>query len=315
MNSETNNSIENISRIEDLKEVLSALWDGKYLIFAVTAFLSIISVIYSLSLPNIYQSKAVLSPVTNEIRLSSSLSTIASFSGLNIPSQSELNKTAKAIKKMNSLSFFSENVMPNIFLPDLMALESWDSNSNTIRYDEEIYDQKKQSWIVDTGKSQKVPTNQESFLLFKKRHLSVTEDNKTGFVTITINHQSPYIAKEWVEIVVNEINSFFRAKDKQEAQAAVDFLNLQVANTNFAEIKEAIAELIQQKTQQLTLIEVSDFYIFEYIDAPAIMEKKSEPRRSIICILGALMGAMLGIAFVLINKFFFNNEFLRVIKN
>ena len=37
-----------------------------------------------------------------------------------------------------------------------------------------------------------------------------------------------------------------------------------------------IAQLLQhRKVQQLALIEVNDFYVFEYIDPPAAMEKKS----------------------------------------
>ena len=46
--------------------------------------------------------------------------------------------------------------------------------------------------------------------------------------------------------------------------------------------------------QQLTLIEASDFYVFEYIDPPAVMENKSEPSRAAICIIGAILGGLLG---------------------
>ena len=45
-----------------------------------------------------------------------------------------------------------------------------------------------------------------------------------------------------------------------------------------------MAELQQQEIQKLTLMEASEFYVFEYIDPPAVMEKKSEPSRAMICI-------------------------------
>jgi LPS O-antigen subunit length determinant protein (WzzB/FepE family) len=47
----------------DLRELFYILWRGKWIIVSLTAFASIVGVIYSLSLPNIYISKAKLVPV------------------------------------------------------------------------------------------------------------------------------------------------------------------------------------------------------------------------------------------------------------
>ena len=47
----------------DFIELFKVLWDGKWIIIFLTTFVSIVGVIYSLSLPNIYTSKALLVPV------------------------------------------------------------------------------------------------------------------------------------------------------------------------------------------------------------------------------------------------------------
>ena len=47
----------------DLREYFYILLEGKWIIVSLTAFVSIIGVIYSLLLPNIYESKALLAPV------------------------------------------------------------------------------------------------------------------------------------------------------------------------------------------------------------------------------------------------------------
>ena len=78
--------------------------------------------------------------------------------------------------------------------------------------------------------------------------------------------------------------------------------------TNLAQIKQVIAELLQEETQKLTLIEANQFYVFDYIDPPAVMEQKSEPKRSIISILGALLGLMLGVVLVLIKHYAFKEK-------
>ena len=79
----------------------------------------------------------------------------------------------------------------------------------------------------------------------------------------------------------------------------MDYLNIQMAQTSFAEIKLVIAQLLQQKMQQLALVEANNFYVFDYIDPPAVMEQKSEPGRALICIIGAFLGAFLSIIIVL----------------
>ena len=84
----------------------------------------------------------------------------------------------------------------------------------------------------------------------------------------------------------------------------MDFLNIQIAQTSYTEIKEIIAQLLQQNIQQLTLIEASDFYVFSYLDPPIVEEDKVEPKRASISILGAVLGFMLGLLIVLTPNFF-----------
>jgi LPS O-antigen subunit length determinant protein (WzzB/FepE family) len=102
------------------------------------------------------------------------------------------------------------------------------------------------------------------------------------------------VAKQWADLVVTEINTFYREKDRSEAEFAVNYLNDQISKTRLSEVKMVIAEVLAQQIQKLTLIEANDNYVFDYIDPPAVMEKKSAPRRAIICIIGALLGGFIG---------------------
>ena len=295
----------------DLRELFYALWEGKWIIVSLTAFASIAGVIYSLSLPNIYESKAMLVPVNSSSSLSGALgsySGLAGLAGISLPSGGDKGNSAKAIQKINSLSFFENNMLANIHLPDLMAVKSWNSKTNTLAFDESIYDTNSNTWIRDFSyPQQQIPSAQESAEVFKQ-HLSLSEDKKTGFITLSIKHQSPFIAKQWLELVVNEVNAFYRQKDKSESEKAVIYLNQQISITGLSEIKLVIAQLLQEETKKLTLIEANQYYVFDYIDPPAVMEKKSEPARSLITILIALLGGMLSILLVLIKHYAFSEK-------
>ena len=296
----------------DLRDYISALWQGKWIISVITSVFFIATLIYSISLPNIYQSRAILIPVgetSNANGAMKSVSGLANLAGFSLPSsQPSDSKSAKAMKKINSLSFFTESIYPNIFLPDLMAVHSWDSIGNNVEYDNNIFDNATQNWVRNFKYPEtQIPSANESFNVFIEDIFRVSQDEE-GFVTIAIKHQSPYVAQKWIELIVDEINYFYRVKDKAEAEAAAEYLNKQMAQTSFTEIKEVIAQLLQQKTQQLALIEVSDFYVFEYIDPPTLILESNEPARALFCILGIIFGGIIGVIAVLIRYFISQNE-------
>tara|TARA_B100001063_G_scaffold242594_1_gene271519 strand:- start:416 stop:1363 length:948 start_codon:yes stop_codon:yes gene_type:complete len=308
----TNKRPDNFDDGISLQDLIYVLLKKKWTIIYVTAFASIIVVIYSLILPNIYQSKALLVPVKPSSNISGALGNyggLAGLAGISLPSDGDDGNSQKAIKKISSLSFFENNFLPNIYLPDLMAVKSWDSKTNTLIYDKDIYDLKSNAWVRDYRYPQKqVPSAQESYEIFLQEHLSLYEDKKSGFITLSVKHQSPFVAKQWNELIIDEVNNFYRLKDKLQSEKAVNYLNQQILLTSLSEIKEALANLLQEQTEKLTLIEANEFYVFDYIDPPVVMEKKSEPRRALICIFGALLGGVLSLLYVLIRHYAFNEK-------
>ena len=294
----------------DLFELFRVLLGGKLVIIAITSFFSIVGVIYSLSLPNVYESKAILvsSQSSKEPGIFQSYSSLANLTGIEMISDSKTNET-QAIEKLNSLSFFENHFLPNIFLPDLMGFESWDPYTKDLTYDSEVFDIKNNSWVRNFSYPQEQkPTAQESFIIFQNKHFFIEKDKKTNFIYIKMIHQSPYIAQEWIKILIDQINNFYRKKDRDAAEKASDYLNNILNQTNLSEIKEVVAELLKQETQKLTLIEANESYVFEYIDPPAVMETKFGPRRSFICIVFFMLGFVTSVIYVFVRHYFLTKK-------
>lgn len=302
----------NLDNEIDLQELINVLLMGKWMVITITSVVSVAALIYSLFLPNIYESKALLVPVNTSSGISSALggySALAGLAGINLPPDGDDGNSQKAIEKIGSLSFFENNIFLNINLPDLMAVKNWNPKTNTLTYNKKIYDLKNNAWIRDYSyPQQQVPSAQESYETFSEEHFGLSEDKNSGFITLSIKHQSPFIAKQWTELIVSEVNNFYRSKDKLESEKAVSYLNQQISLTSLSEIKEALAQLLQEQTKKLALIEANEFYVFDYIDPPAVMEKKSEPRRALICVLGVLFGVMLSVLFVLLRHYAFSEN-------
>ena len=70
---------DNLDEEINLLELLQVLWQGKIIIISLTAFVSIIGVVYSLSLPNVYESKALLVPVDSSNSISGALGSYRDF--------------------------------------------------------------------------------------------------------------------------------------------------------------------------------------------------------------------------------------------
>ena len=133
--------------------------------------------------------------------------------------------------------------------------------------------------------------------------LRISEDKKTGFVTISLDHKSPVIAAKWVSWLIADVNAAVRTQDVNEASKSIEYLKQQVANTALADLQAMFFELIQSQTETVMLAEARPEYVFKTIDPAVIPEEKSKPSRALICVSGTLLGGLLGLGLVLIRYY------------
>jgi len=293
----------------DLRELFSVLWDGKVWISAITAAAAVISVFFALSLPNIYESKALLAPKSDGgsgglSRLAAQYGGLASLAGINLSGVGggDVSKAALAQEKLKSLSFFTEHLYSEV-LVDLMAVDYWDAASGEVVIDSSVYNQGTSQWIREVSFPRKAkPSTQEAHVAFLAA-IALSEDKQSGFVTLSVQHESPVVAKEWAELLIDRINEEIRSEDVGEAEASIAFLEAQREQTSLVSLDEVFAQLIEEQTKTIMLANVSKDYVFDIIDPPVVPELKSKPSRALICVLGTLLGGMLGIVWVLVRHY------------
>lgn len=294
----------------DLYEIFKLLWNKKIIIISLTFSFSILSILYSLSLPNIYKSESLLAPSEAETGMSGMLGQyagMASLAGISMPRESG-NKSKEAITRINSYEFFSKYFLPEILLEDLIAYKEWNPESNTAKYDKNIFDSNSQKWVRKASFPRSViPSPQEAYKKYRKI-MSIDEDKVTAFVSLSIKHQSPLIAKEWNEIIIKAINKSMRDQDKLKATKSVNFLNKLTLEVNYDEIKRSISSLQQEQMKQLMMIEANEDYIYKILDAPIAPELKSEPKRSVLVILTTLFGFFLSIFLIFVKDYSRNKK-------
>lgn len=292
----------------DLRELFSVIWQGKWLIIAVTAVFAIGAIIFAIKQPNIYKSETLLAPASEEqggglSGLASQFGGLASLAGVNLGAKGGVDKTQMAIEVIKSRQFAADFIQKHNILPDLMAAEEWDIAQDKLIYDPELYDAQANTWVREVKAPFKPePSMQEAFKVFSKV-VVVNTAKETGMVTIAVEHLSPTVAQQWIIWLVQDINKTMKDRDVAEANRSREFLSQQIALTNVADIKTILYKLVEEQAKTIMFAEVRDEYVFKTIDPALIPEEKAKPKRALICVLGTLLGGMLGVMFVLVRYF------------
>lgn len=293
----------------DLRELFSVIWQGKWLVLAITAIFAIGSVALALYLPNIYKSEALLAPAAEEQTgglgaLASQFGGLASLAGVNLRGKAAgTDKTQLAIEVLKSRQFASDFIQKHNILPDLMAAKKWDREQNSIIYDEADYLAATKTWVREVkAPFNPEPSMQEAYKIFSKS-VAINSDKETGMVTISVEHLSPTVAQRWVAWLIQDINQVMKERDVAEANRSSEFLNKQIALTNVADIKTILYKLVEEQAKTIMFAEVRDEYVFKTIDPALVPEEKAKPKRALMCVLSIMLGGILGVTFVLVRYF------------
>ena len=215
---------------------------------------------------------------------------MARLAGISLESKSG-SKDQEAIARIKSFEFFSNNFLPNIKLENLMAVKKWTQASNTLSYDASDFNSESRQWVRKAKPPRSnIPTSQEAYEEFMEI-MSVNKDKKTLLVTLSVEHKSPFIAQQWVEIMINQIDQVMRDQDRQTATKSIEYLNSLAPTVNYEEIKKALSALQQEQMKRLMMVEANDNYIFKVLDPPIVPEVKSRPKRSLVVIWGTILGS------------------------
>jgi uncharacterized protein involved in exopolysaccharide biosynthesis len=292
----------------DLAELWRAIWSGKLLIIAISGIFAISSIIYAINQPNIYRATTLLAPASEQggagglAKMAGQFGGLASLAGINLGGGST-NKTGLALEVLKSRVFIEKFINKHQMLAPLMAAEKWDFATNTLIYNDEVYDPLTNKWLKEVKDPKKSkPSSWQAYKTFSGA-LSVVTDKETGMVTLAIEHYSPHIATQWLLWLVKDINNAMRDQDKAEAQRSIDYLTKKLQETQLADMQTVFYQLIEQQTKTIMLAEVSPEYVLKTIDPANAPEHKAKPKRPLIVVLGTMVGGFLSVLIVLVRYF------------
>ena len=287
----------------DLRELFNVIWTAKKLIIQITAIFAIGSVVYSLSLDDYYKSGSIfLARSASGNQGLSQYSGLAAMAGITLPSSSGEDKAAQMIELIKSRKFVKHLMTFENILPSILAAKSYNNSTQELLFNQKLYESETKTW-----KNNEIPSYLKAHSAYLNM-LSITQDKKTGFIRINIEHISPVFAKDFLELIIRESNELIRKKDMEESKQGLEYLTSELTKTPFVAIKESINSLIEVQLETQMMAQINQDYILTEIEPPFIPEQKSKPSRSFICFAGTILGCILGVLIVLIRHYFFGEE-------
>lgn len=271
----------------DLFELWDILWAGKALVIACTALASVIAVVFALLSTPVFEAKVVMLPADEEkggglSALAGQFGGLAALAGVNLPSGGG-GSAAEAIEVVKSQRFTSAYIQENNLLPVLFA---------------DVWDEQSQDWLPEV--QEEPPTLQQAFKKFAEMR-TVSTDKKSGVVTLSIQWTDPEQAALWANDLVVRLNAEMRARAVEDATKSIRYLEEQLRQTSVVELQQSIYRLIEAQTKSIMLANVREQFVFKVIDPAVVPEERIKPKRSLIAVLGFMLGGMLGVLLVFLR--------------
>lgn len=272
-----------------LKEVLQLLWARKWRAMAFTAALMAMALVFALLSPKKYEASTLIAAVTETPggsmgRLGSGLSGLSGLASLAGVSIGDNGRSAETIAVLQSRELTEQFIAENHLLPVLFP-KSWDARLGRWK-------------PMDPAK---IPNLWKADRYFKHQVRSVTQNPKTGLVTLTITWTDPRLAAEWANGLVKLTNDYLRAQAIAVSDRNIAYLEGEAAKTEEVGIRQSIYIVLQDEIGKATLARGTEQYALRVLDPAAAPAEPSSPRPLMWCLLAFLTGLVLCLLAAFVN--------------
>jgi len=272
----------------DLAAVWRKLWESRWLLAAVVVVAATVGGIATTFLPKYYEASTTLLPVesmTGAGGLGSlgNLGNLASLAGVNLGGSAD--SSVEALELLKSRRFTLDFIRDRQLKPAMFPGQ-WDA--------------KARSWNVS---GDEIPTDENAYRIFDRKVRFISQDKKTGVISLTVRWRDPEVAAELANDLVVRLNRTMQSRAVLESDVAIRQLQAQFQQTDVVPLRGALAEVLESEVKKRTLALVRDEYVMRVID-PAVATARWEqvsPSLPLFIFGGALLGALAGAFFVLVR--------------
>lgn len=265
-----------------LRQIWRIIWRGKGTVIAATTIFALGSIAYALLAKEIYRAEVLLAPAAEQSTpmIGGQLGGLAALAGLSVGEGNDVVSLAVLQSREFARDFIEQLDLMPIFFE-----EEWDAEKNRWREDDPT----------------KAPDVRDGVKFFHEEIFEVSEERRTGLVTLAIEWTDPDVAAEWASILVHRLNDRLRERALQEAQTNVAYLQSEMAKATLVTLQESIGRLLEAELPKLMLAKGNEEFAFKIVDPAVPPRERVRPKRALTAIIGTILGGLLGIFIVLVG--------------
>ncbi|QKJ22249.1 Wzz/FepE/Etk N-terminal domain-containing protein [Poseidonibacter lekithochrous] len=284
----------------DLKELFNTILKYKYKIALFVSFITILTFIYTLSIPNLYKSEIVLSPQESQKSVGGGLSSLASLAGVSLGGGSSKDPFIMMKTTLNDY-LFNEKVIKKYNL--IEKLETKKNLVFALNIDSiyNMFNSKSQKTEDKRSEKEKIFSTINSI----KSILSIASDKKSSLIIIKAELVDRYMAKELVDIYLTEIINKIKLEDMKEIDAQIKYYNKELSSTYDVSLKEQLSKSLSGLYQKKVFSQANDYYfVSKVVDSRvSYIKEKTKPKRALILIVSFMTSIFLAIFIVFFLEF------------
>ncbi len=136
-------------------------------------------------------------------------------------------------------------------------------------------------------------------VLSYKESKSKLDSVKSGVITISTLSTDPQLAFDNVVKVGNVLNEVMKLRELDKVTLSLDKLSRKTDSSYTHKTKEYLDEILAQQLFKKAILESPESSLLQVATLPAKPDSHIKPKRILITIMGAILGAMIGIVLVL----------------
>jgi uncharacterized protein involved in exopolysaccharide biosynthesis len=259
----------------DIQEISRRVWGRRWTVLAAIVLSAMAAAVFGLTATEWWQADVVLLPVKEKSIPGglSQLSSLGSLVGINIP----LATGSEPLAVLKSKSFAREFIEDEKLLPVLLA-DKWDAAAG--------------DWKIKSGPRR--PDIRDGVRYFDEKVRTVTEEKKTGLVTLSIEWKDRDEAARWANLLAVRLNDRLRTEAIQEAQVSIDYLQKELIDTGNVSLQQSVGKVLENEMQKMALARANKEFAFKVVDAAFPPKRRKFPQRTLFVIMAVLLGGFAG---------------------
>ena len=283
----------------DLRELFATIWNNKFKIVFFTFVVTSLTIAYTLSIPNSYKSETKLVSQTQAKPSLGGLSALAGMAGIDLGGGGTIDPATSFNTILNDFSF-QKYMIEKYNLVNKLDIKKEDLVF-ALNYDG-IY-----TFLQNKKKKEKFSKEELEYNAFQKliKMISISTDKKSGMITLEIESTNRYLAKDLVEIYLNEITAQLRKIEMRSVEQQIEYYTKEMENTVELSMKDQLGQLASGLVQKKVLSQANEYYNVKQLTLPqvAYIKDKTKPKRALIVIVSFITSIILGIFIIFFLEF------------